>query len=283
MTIDCLSLSWGAVASRGGGAVASGLSSYNFGTVKTRVRSCGNDIYYCSEVCTESIDALMTELLNAVNAGDSSTSSSLLPAKAADRLPHRVTLYIDSPGGIIKDCFKFIDFVNVLRGDGRLHLTTVIVGMAASAATLMACIGDVRYISPLASAMVHELFSSNYGTFTQITSGITRLTNMHESIIGIYLQHNQKIMREKLVDMLMRETWFTAEEYVEAGFVDAVIGGKAPAAGVPSGEASNDSETTPVDKDARKLVNKAATSSSPSHPAEQVVAALVKYFEKASV
>jgi ATP-dependent protease ClpP protease subunit len=235
MPVDFMSLSWGAAAS--GGA---GLSSYNFGTIKARVRSSGNDIYYCSEVCTESIDALMTELLTVVSTGEPSSTSSLLPIKAGALAPRRVTLYIDSPGGIIKDCFKFIDFVNVLRSNGRLHLTTVIVGMAASAATLMACIGDERYISPLASAMVHELFGSNYGTFTQITSGIKRLTNMHESIIGIYLQHNAVITREALVDMLMRETWFTAQEYLEAGFVDGLIGNKGPAMGslrVPSGAA----------------------------------------------
>lgn len=203
-----------------------GLSdSYDFGeTIKDRVRMVGNEIYFTSEVDAESIDRLVTLLVESIDSG--SGNNSLVRREG----PVKVVLYIDSPGGLVKDCFKFVDTVDMLKRAGRLHLTTVSLGMVASAGTLMACIGNERYVTPNTICMIHELFGGNVGTYTKLTSGMKCLAHLHETIISIYLKNNSKISRDKLTDYLAKETWFTAEEYVNEGFADGLYANSATSA-----------------------------------------------------
>lgn len=222
-------LSWGIQHSDSG----SSTYEYTSNTASSRVRAVGSEIFFTSEVCTDSVNALIAEIMNVIGGRTETASRSIIDSdSAAATVPasKRVTLYIDSPGGIVKDCLKFVDFVTIMRNDKRLWLTTVVHGMAASAATIMACVGDERYIAPSALAMVHELFGGSVGTFTQITSGMKRLNAMHNAITGVYLKFNKRITREQLCDLLLKETWFTAEEYVDVGFADAIFCGRAATA-----------------------------------------------------
>jgi ATP-dependent Clp protease protease subunit len=195
------------------------VASYTFGKVADRVRVSENDVFFTSEVDTDSIDLLLNEI---TKIADKSSSSSL-SGRAGKDGPVRVTLYVDSPGGMIKDIFKFVDYVRILRRRGRIHLTTVIVGLAASAATIMASMGDVRYVTSSSTCMIHELSAGNYGTFTHLTSEMKNIKHLHDTIVDIYVSANSKVTRESLSDMLLKETWFTSQEYVEAGFADSIL------------------------------------------------------------
>ena len=46
---------------------------------------------------------------------------------------------------------------------------------------------------------------------------------LHNRIIDIYMEHNKKNNKEDLLDLLKNETWFSAAEYIEAGFADDII------------------------------------------------------------
>jgi ATP-dependent protease ClpP protease subunit len=192
------------------------VDSYTFGTIVDHVKVFKKEVFFTSKVDTESIELLVGEL---IKLADKSVVGSL---SGQESVPTRVTLYIDSPGGSIKDVLKFVDYVRILRKSGRLHLTTVVVGLAASAATIMASMGDERYVTSSSICKIRELFSGNVGTYTQLTSGMKNLQNMQNIIVDIFMSTNSKIKKTVLLDMLTRETWFTAKEYVEAGFADAV-------------------------------------------------------------
>lgn len=191
-------------------------TQYTYGTPSERVKAIGNEIFFTSTISTDTINRLIDEL---VKLADKSVVGTLSSGRQQTS-PTRVTLYIDSPGGSVKDVLKYVDFVHILRRRGRLHLTTVIVGLAASAATIMACIGDARYVTMHSTCMIHELFGGSIGTYTQLTSGMKYLKHMHDTIVSIYMSTTKKCSKEKITDMLLRETWFTPQEYMDKGFVD---------------------------------------------------------------
>ena len=86
----------------------------------------------------------------------------------------------------------------------------------------MAIIGDERYVTENVTCMIHEVFSHNVGTYTHMISGMKRLQTIHDKISKIYLNNNNKINNSDLNNLLNKETWFTAAEYVEYGFADGI-------------------------------------------------------------
>lgn len=196
---------------------ASDVSAYTFGSVTERVRAVNNEIYFVSVVDGQSIEALIKQI-NDVRATLATQSSSTL-SKAERK---SIVLYIDSPGGSLKDCFKFIDFVDIMKKTHDLRFVTVCTGMVASAATLMALVGDERYITENAICMIHELFGMSIGTYTHLSAGMKRLSMYHEKLVNLYCRHNSKLDRNTVNEMLRRETWFDANEYIEHGFVQAM-------------------------------------------------------------
>ena len=130
-------------------------------------------------------------------------------------------LHIDSYGGVGKDAFKFVDFVQQLKTK-KVKLRTIINGCACSAGTIMALCGDQRQITQNSYAMIHELASITCGSYTQLKSYAKHLDDIHNQIVKFY--HDQTGMEiEKIRELLLKETYYTAAEYHAAGFVHNVI------------------------------------------------------------
>ena len=202
-----LEMKWGAV-------------MHNDKSAPTIVKSFNDEIYFTAIVDCTSIESLIKEFYTVVQAQDKQQCAMLSNGNAG--AAKRITLYIDSPGGILKDCFKFIDFINIMKRVHKLHLVTVCTGLVASAGTLMAVIGDERYVSENATCMVHELFGGTIGTYTQLSSGMKRLSSWHSRLLGIYQRHNKKIAPHQLTTLLEKETWFDPQEWVEWGFAEGI-------------------------------------------------------------
>lgn len=192
---------------------------YTFGGTADRVKSLKNEIYFTSDVSADSIEALIKEMNTAIRASKDSKTGVLSRASSSS---NRIILYIDSPGGTLKDCFKFIDCVEIMKRLHGVHLVTVCTGMVASAATLMAIVGDERYVTENATCMIHELFGGNIGTYTQLSSGMKRLSMYHKRILDLYERNNSTLTRDNIADLLQKETWFDAHEYVAMGFAHGV-------------------------------------------------------------
>jgi ATP-dependent protease ClpP protease subunit len=188
------------------------------GTLAGRVDSLNSEIYFNGAVTEESIICLIGEFTKVLDKPAQSSASIV----AGEGAPAHVTLYLDSGGGAVKDAFKFIDFVTALKQTRRLHLTTVCLGIVASAATLMALMGDVRYITPNAIFMIHELSCGVGGTFTHISSRMKFVSMVHERILSIYLECVVGLAREELEKLLSTETWFSATECAARGFAEVL-------------------------------------------------------------
>lgn len=127
--------------------------------------------------------------------------------------------YINSGGGDIFAGSEIYEALRSYQGGVNIH----IVGVAASAASVIACAGNSD-IAPTAMVMVHNVASSARGDYHQMDHSSTILQTANRAIAAAYMTKTGKAESEVLA-LMDRETWMTAQEAVEAGLVDAVSKG----------------------------------------------------------
>lgn len=97
-----------------------------------------------------------------------------------------------------------------------------IVGVAASAASLIACAGDNVQISPTAQIMIHNVSTIVAGDHNDMKHEAEVLEGYNKSIANAYMSKTGK-SEEDLLAMMNYETWMTATQAVEHGFADSVM------------------------------------------------------------
>ena len=100
--------------------------------------------------------------------------------------------------------------------------TVKIVGIAASAASVIAMSGDVVKISPTAQFMIHNVSSYAEGDYRDMEHQAEVLKSHNKSIANAYILKTG-IEQEKLLDLMNQETWLNAQQAKEYGFVDEVM------------------------------------------------------------
>jgi ATP-dependent protease ClpP protease subunit len=134
-----------------------------------------------------------------------------------------ISYIIDTPGGSVTAALKFVDFISLIKEIyPGLHFVSVITGLVASAGTTIAIVADKRKMTANAHAMIHELSSGNAGRYTQLMSYSKFISELHDKLVNIYMKHNSKCSKEELELLLMKDTWYNAEEYKNTGFVDEI-------------------------------------------------------------
>lgn len=139
-----------------------------------------------------------------------------------------ITLRVNSPGG---DVYEGLAIMNQLRNHpGRV--TAYVEGLAASAASFIVVGGsDELIMNRNSELMIHDAMSMVSGNAEEITTALAGLERASENIASIYAEKaggDSEPWREAM----RAETWFTAEEAVEAGLADSVGGIVRPAAEV---------------------------------------------------
>ncbi|MGP9622540.1 head maturation protease, ClpP-related [Corynebacterium sp. AOP34-AQ2-28] len=133
-----------------------------------------------------------------------------------------LTLRVNSPGG---DVYEGLAIMNALRAH-KGTVTAVVEGLAASAASFIAVGGADRVVMrPTAEVMVHEAMSFVGGNAEDMTKAIADLDRISANLAGIYADKaggDPGEWRERM----KAETWFSAEEAVDAGLADAVEDGR---------------------------------------------------------
>lgn len=128
-----------------------------------------------------------------------------------------VTVRINSPGG---DLWAGLAIYNALTAH-KGKVTTVVDGVAASAASFIAMAGAVREMRQASMMMVHQARSLSYGTADDMTKTGALLAKVDGQLTAIYAARCG-ITAEAVAEMLAAETWFTADEAKAAGFCDSV-------------------------------------------------------------
>lgn len=183
-----------------------------------------NEIWFSHSINNESINKLIKLVYEVIH------DDKLSAYRENNDL--EIILHIDSAGGIVSSAFKFVDFIQQLQ-KRNIKLRTIINGKACSSATLIALSGNKKQITKHSYAMIHELSSVTWGNYTQIRSYQRHLDTVHDFIVQAYLQNNNiynkaletdvQKYKDEIEQMMLKETWFTSEEYKNKGFVDEII------------------------------------------------------------
>lgn len=129
-----------------------------------------------------------------------------------------VKVRISSGGG---DVYEGIAIVNALRGyEGAI--TVVIESLAASAASFIAAGCGAHVVArPNAEVMVHRAWTMQMGNSNDLAKTIGDLERQDAKLAAIYSDKTGGSAEEWL-ERMDAETWFTAQEALDAGLVDAI-------------------------------------------------------------
>lgn len=169
----------------------------------------GNEIHFTAGIDVLTIELVIKEITTLINKHDSDEKLT-------------ITYIVDSPGGCVTSVLKFVDFIRMAKERyPYVEFVSVITGLVASAGTIMCIVADKRYMTRNSHAMIHELSAGKMGKYTHLVSHTSFLTKLHDILVDIYLEKSQQ-QKERLIDLLKNETWFSAQQYKEFGFVDDI-------------------------------------------------------------
>ena len=131
-----------------------------------------------------------------------------------------ISMYINSPGGIVTSGLAIYDTMEYIRPD----VSTVCMGQAASMGSLLLTAGAAakRFSLPNARIMTHQPSGGFQGQATDIEIHAKEILDLRQRLNGIYEKHSGKTIKqiEKIMD---RDTFMTAEDAKIFGLIDEVV------------------------------------------------------------
>jgi ATP-dependent Clp protease, protease subunit len=127
-------------------------------------------------------------------------------------------IIINSPGG---DVYAGSEIYTMLK-DYHGKKTGKIVGIAASAASVIAMAVDNLLISPTAQIMIHNVSSIARGDYRDLQHEAAVLENWNKSIANAYQLKSGKPYDE-LLSLMDNETWLNAQQALDLKLVDGIM------------------------------------------------------------
>jgi ATP-dependent Clp protease, protease subunit len=131
-----------------------------------------------------------------------------------------ITMYINSPGGVITSMWSIIDTMNLIKAP--VH--TICIGMAASAASLTLAAGQKghRYILPHAKVMIHQPLGGIQGQATEMEIAVKEIIKTKDLLSHFIADHTSQDIEKIKIDM-ERDYYMSATEALEYGIVDKIL------------------------------------------------------------
>lgn len=162
----------------------------------------GEELWFYSQVDTTSALRLITELQRF-------------------RQRPRLVLHLLSEGGELTPSYAIHD---VLRSLTKTHKTVIVEGVCSSAAVLILFAADRRLMTKNAELMVHHVFAEVEATKltkAALDSNVRRLSQCHNKFRSL-VQSSTTLPVERLEELMECETYLSAEEARDLGFIDAI-------------------------------------------------------------
>ncbi|MEU6582824.1 head maturation protease, ClpP-related [Nocardia sp. NPDC046763] len=129
----------------------------------------------------------------------------------------QITVKINSPGGNVYDGLAIM---NALI-DHPAKIITSVEGLAASAASFIAMAGDERVMRPGAELMIHNAWMVAIGSATDLRAAADQLERTSANLASIYADRSGGELADWQAAM-DAETWYSAQEAVDAGLADRI-------------------------------------------------------------
>lgn len=129
-----------------------------------------------------------------------------------------VVVHINSPGG---DYFEGLAIYNLLREHAK-KVTVKVLGMAASAASIIAMAGDRVEVPRAGFLMIHNTWVVAAGDRNDLREFADVLEPFDEAMAAVYAARSGMDDKE-IRKMMDRETWIAGDTAVEKGFADDLL------------------------------------------------------------
>lgn len=150
-----------------------------------------------------------------------------------------VTVLINSPGG---DVFEGFAIYNLLREHSG-KVTTKVLGVAASIASVIALAGDEIQISRAGFFMVHNAWGVAVGNRHDMQKMAELLEPFDKAIADIYVAR-AGVNEKEAIALMDAETWIGGSDAVKQGFADVLL----PSDAVQKGERAQANATHRLDQ-----------------------------------
>ena len=136
-----------------------------------------------------------------------------------------ISVYINSPGGVISAGLAIYDTMRLIRPD----ISTICVGLAASMGTVLLCAGaeGKRYALPNSTIHMHQPMGGAQGQASDIEIAAREILRMQDKIRQILSNHTGQPY-EKVARDTDRDYYLSAEQAQEYGLIDDVLASAQP-------------------------------------------------------
>lgn len=133
-----------------------------------------------------------------------------------------ITMYINSPGGVVHDGLAVYDTMRLLKSPVR----TVCIGTAASMGSILFLGGDNREMLPHSRIMIHDPFygSGNFSGMKphELQQQVDDLNKVREQTSLIIAERTGHTLDE-IYEKTRNDSFFNAEEAIEFGLATAIV------------------------------------------------------------
>lgn len=150
--------------------------------------------------------------------GMESTSPKSVSHEIVDAQGDALEVEINSGGGDVFAASEIFTALKSYSGD----VTVKIVGLAASAASVIAMAGSKILMSPTAQMMIHNVSSRTSGDYRDMQHSAEVLKNANDTIANAY-RLKSGMTQEELLSMMNKETWLTAQQALDNNLIDEVM------------------------------------------------------------
>lgn len=133
-------------------------------------------------------------------------------------------IHINSNGGSCIAGNAIISILDTYRRKNGTSLNVYIEGIAASMGSGIASVGDKVYMADNALFMIHKPLLAMIGNADDMQKAIDVLNKTEDTLVNNYMRRF-KGSEENLRQMMSDESWLSADEAKEWGFVDEIVEG----------------------------------------------------------
>lgn len=163
------------------------------------------------------------EILGEISEGSNSFNS--FKTKMEEARGQDIELFINSGGGSITEGIAMADLISTYPNS----VTTTGIGLVGSIATVVLLAGNKVQMTENSFMMIHRPWSYSIGNSEELEATAELLDKMEEKLLDIYVKSvskrkgEEKNLKKKISKMMAAETWMTAEEAKEFGFIDEIV------------------------------------------------------------
>lgn len=137
---------------------------------------------------------------------------------------HTINLRVNSPGGSVFAARAMEQALRAHKGRVVVHID----GLAASAATFIAMAGDEVVMAKGAMFMIHKAWTGMWGNAEDLRKEADLLDKIDGTLAETYADKTGKDIAA-ITEWMAAETWFTAQEALDAGFATSIADQEAKA------------------------------------------------------